>query len=250
MIRNKLLALCVFASAAGCALPADATPMGDDAIGCLASATACTLNLSQFVGSGSPGGVSPYGVITLTDIAGGGVSVAISLDYSTTSPGNDVYFANTGAGLPILWNWSGALTASNIIGAEFTGPGSISTAGAFEVSPKASGGVGDWEYGIDCSGSCGNGGSPPHYNSLTFTINTGNINDFAENDSDIYNATGNNFASDLCVGIKSNGGCVATGDVLSYDAPAVVPEPITLSLFGAGLAGAAAMRRRKKAQKV
>jgi hypothetical protein len=30
---------------------------------------------------------------------------------------------------------------------------------------------------------------------------------------------------------------------------AAVPEPFTLSLFGAGLAGAAAMRRRKKAQK-
>ena len=28
-----------------------------------------------------------------------------------------------------------------------------------------------------------------------------------------------------------------------------VPEPFTLSLFGAGLAGAAAMRHRKKAQK-
>jgi hypothetical protein len=31
--------------------------------------------------------------------------------------------------------------------------------------------------------------------------------------------------------------------------PAPVPEPITLSLFGAGLAGAAAMRRRNKANK-
>lgn len=29
-----------------------------------------------------------------------------------------------------------------------------------------------------------------------------------------------------------------------------VPEPLTLSLFGAGLAGAAALRRRKRAQKV
>ncbi|MBA2588430.1 MAG: PEP-CTERM sorting domain-containing protein [Alphaproteobacteria bacterium] len=32
-------------------------------------------------------------------------------------------------------------------------------------------------------------------------------------------------------------------------APAAVPEPMTLTLFGAGLAGAAALRRRKKMQK-
>jgi hypothetical protein len=228
------------------ATPVSATPI-DDAIGCLATATTCTLNMSQFIGSGSPGVSSPYGTITLTDIAGGGVSVAISLD-------PNVYFAETGAGMPILWDWSGStLTASNISNPVFTGPGSpnpITTAGTFAIAGHEDG-SGDWQYGVDCSGSgCGNGGSAPHYNSLTFAIDTGNINDFAENTSDTYNATGNNFASDLCVGIKSNGSCSATGDVLSYDAPpnppAPVPEPITLSLFGAGLAGAAALRRRKK----
>jgi PEP-CTERM motif len=37
---------------------------------------------------------------------------------------------------------------------------------------------------------------------------------------------------------------------LNVDVPNTVPEPVTLSLFGAGLAGAAAIRRRKKAQKM
>jgi hypothetical protein len=44
-----------------------------------------------------------------------------------------------------------------------------------------------------------------------------------------------------------------SADVATYDNLDLtlnpVPEPFTLSLFGAGLAGAAAMRRRKKAQK-
>jgi hypothetical protein len=37
-------------------------------------------------------------------------------------------------------------------------------------------------------------------------------------------------------------------DNVSVDAIAAVPEPLTLSIFGAGLAGMAAMRRRKKAK--
>ena len=40
-----------------------------------------------------------------------------------------------------------------------------------------------------------------------------------------------------------------TADNIVYDASTSVPEPITLSLFGAGLAGAMAMRRRKMADK-
>ncbi|HSS14077.1 MAG TPA: PEP-CTERM sorting domain-containing protein, partial [Rhizomicrobium sp.] len=36
-------------------------------------------------------------------------------------------------------------------------------------------------------------------------------------------------------------------DTVSFDTTAAVPEPLTISLFSAGLVGAAAMRRRKKA---
>ncbi|MBA2588839.1 MAG: PEP-CTERM sorting domain-containing protein [Alphaproteobacteria bacterium] len=42
----------------------------------------------------------------------------------------------------------------------------------------------------------------------------------------------------------------AFGTISAAPAPAAaVPEPVTLSLFGAGLAGAAALRRRKKTRK-
>jgi len=42
----------------------------------------------------------------------------------------------------------------------------------------------------------------------------------------------------------STGTVIGTGSVL-ITLPATVPEPMTLAMFGAGLAGAAALRRRK-----
>lgn len=64
--------------------------------------------------------------------------------------------------------------------------------------------------------------------------------------------TNANFASAFDVGVSSSvitgGAATSSGAVtITYTyTPTNVPEPITLSVFGAGLAGAAALRRRKK----
>jgi len=47
--------------------------------------------------------------------------------------------------------------------------------------------------------------------------------------------------------VDPSGGGTPTPLLLSDVTISAVPEPLTLSIFGAGLAGAAAMRRRKKA---
>lgn len=59
---------------------------------------------------------------------------------------------------------------------------------------------------------------------------------FAFNPSDLVNQ----------VTFSSSGNSFEFDNIAANDPPAPVPEPITLSLFAAGLAGAAAMRRRRK----
>jgi hypothetical protein len=84
----------------------------------------------------------------------------------------------------------------------------------------------------------------------------------ASNQSNVPNFSGNGyFEADDTGAVTSrawcvtNHGCVAdnTGLVTEFNLvtsdPASVPEPLTLSIFGAGLAGAIGMRRRSKAGK-
>jgi hypothetical protein len=49
--------------------------------------------------------------------------------------------------------------------------------------------------------------------------------------------------------LNSFNGSATDGSFFGEAAPASIPEPMTLSIFGAGLAAAAAMRRRKKENK-
>ncbi len=208
--------------AAGFALPAVAVPTA-------------SYTLDKFGTS-----TGDYGTVALTNESGG-VLVQVTPIAGTGGTG----FVNTGAGGSLDFNLD--VTTISVSG--------LTT--GFSLVSTTSGSIGDdgsgtFNFEIDCSTTvCGTGGNAPDQSPFSFTVDstggpTLTASDFTSN------GTGNIFASDLCVNVTSNDHCTAganTGDVSAQGSspPPRVPEPFTLSVFGAGLLGAAAMRRRKKA---
>ena len=225
-IRLALLA-CILA--AGFALPAAATPM--------------TFSINKYVGTGTAG-PGPYGTVTLTQ-NGLNVDVDLTLNSSCCA------FVKTGAGDALLFNLDkSSITLGSDSGfvlntTDFKlvgGSGTPTTASAGTIH---SGGGGDFSFAISCLG-CRHGGSGVLPGPLDFTVTGVTISDF------IANTKGNFFATDICDGFsgtRCSGTPGITGlaiaDGPNNPPPRRVPEPITLTLFGAGLAGAFAVRRRK-----
>jgi hypothetical protein len=224
-----LISTCaLIAATAAFAVPAMATPTSESFI------------LDTWQGSGSVSG-NDFGTVLLMQ---NGANVDV-----TVTPASGNAFVSTGAGESLLFDLPG-ITSLTIAGLT-SGFTALNTNGTTHVTSAGSysgGGVGGgFNYAIDCSG-CGNGGSSVLTGPLDFTIDGITLDDFKATDDGYY------FASDLCVGTSHSGDRLqcggtpgATGNVSAeVDAAVPVPEPFTLSLFGAGLAGAIAMRRRKK----
>ena len=172
---------------------------------------------------------SNVGTITLTQDGANSVIVDAELEAGYG-------FLNTGGHhTPFAFNLSGTGTLSIAFTSPASGTYSFGT-----LSLNTSGGdntpYGTFTVAID--NTAGSGSGKAYYGSLVFTLTrTGGLDttDF------IKNASGAYFSADLTDGQNNTGAQawkVRTGRG--------VPEPLTLSLFGAGLAGVAAMRRRKK----
>jgi hypothetical protein len=220
-------------------------------VGFAAPAMALSFTLDTWQGSGTQTG--PFGTVTLTT-DGTGVDVLVHL-------ANNEGFVHTGAGdaldFYLATPGSPPTAISPITIANLTsGFGLLSTtAGTYNA-----GGAKGFDYAIGCNTACGSGGSNVYVGDISFTVNNVTLADFLPSPGD---AHGNNggfyFASDICLGTNTvvtndvstttcSGTPGATGPVSAETpgTPRQVPEPLTLSLFGAGVLGAAAMRRRRK----
>jgi hypothetical protein len=156
-------------------------------------------------------GTGPFGQVLLQQLTSSSVQVTLTLAAG-------VRFADTGAGESLAYNLSGAA------------PDSITgiTAG-FQVGVPVNGGAnGPFAYSVTCisptfcqGGDAGNLSGP-----LTFTVNRAS----GITEASFIASAGNMFFGADIVGTNTK-----TGNVFAPGPGVVVPEPLTMSLVGAGL---------------
>jgi hypothetical protein len=192
-------------------------------------ASVYTSNLDIF---SSSAGIAPantvLGVVTISDLVGGGVSVNVTLE-------NGAEFVNTGGHTTFAFNLSPTTALTNI--SQISGLTSGFTFQTPLPGSYADPSFGPFKYGIECTSGCPNGGTnPPVLPSsgpLNFSISGVTTADFTA-------VNGFVFAADL-IGPSRGTGAVA-GDPLV----ASVPEPSTWAMMILGFFGVGFLAYRRK----
>jgi len=173
-------------------------------------------------------GSGPFGSILLTALDSQTIDVKVTLN-----PGFD--FVNTGAGNAIQFRIIGDPVTISVI-----------TPGFATAAPKTSGPLSGFNYAIEClntAAGCGSGGSNPNPGPLEFTVFRATGFGGISEASLIGNNPTNNyfFSADI-----KGAGTGNTGNVFAGGTAVVVPEPLTMSLVGAGLFAIGFWKRKNR----
>jgi len=184
-------------------------------------------------------GTAPFGSVTVSNNASGGVDFSVALAAGYT-------WASTGAGDGMMFKFNGTGVSLSDITVTSTPYGTENLSAYFKDCLTMANcfngdGTGNFRFGIgclplsDCNGA-GQGGQPPYVGPLTFTVANASLADVTGQ-----NNLGQVFVADV---LAPNGN---TGPVdASTPQPTVPDGGMTMSLLGMAMAGLGVIARRRK----